>query len=366
MIRRRARRPDAGFTVIELLISTGIMLVVTGAIFSLMTPAQGSAQGQPEVADMQQRMRVGTETLFKELMMAGAGPYQGDTTGSLVGFFAPILPRRLGRTGADPTQGAESVRTDAITLIYIPNSYSQTTISNTMPMVAEEVKVFDQSNCPRGRPLCGFEAGMGIIIFDTSGNFDTFTITEVQDEAGHLQHRQQNLNHLYTPGALITQIQSHTYYLDRATNKLMRYDGANEDIALVDDVVDLLFEYFGDPNPPLLPQPPPGQANCLYDAAQNYIGPAALTATDGSLVALTPAMLSDGPYCGSGPNEFDADLLRVRKVRVTLRVQAASRALRGSDTSLFMNPGSAQGGERFMPDYRLSFEVAPRNLNLAR
>ena len=37
----------------------------------------------------------------------------------------------------------------------------------------------------------------------------------------------------------------------------------------------------------------------------------------------TAAILTDGPYCGSGDNQFDADLLRVRKVRVTLRMQAA-------------------------------------------
>jgi hypothetical protein len=31
-------------------------------------------------------------------------------------------------------------------------------------------------------------------------------------------------------------------------------------------------------------------------------------------------MFQDGPWCGSGDNEFDADLLRIRKVRVTLRM----------------------------------------------
>ncbi len=30
--------------------------------------------------------------------MAGAGVYQGPITGSLVNFFAPILPRSVGRT----------------------------------------------------------------------------------------------------------------------------------------------------------------------------------------------------------------------------------------------------------------------------
>ena len=83
-------------------------------------------------------------------------------------------------------------------------------------------------------------------------------------------------------------------------------------------------------------------------------------------MALTPAILSDGPYCGSGSNQFDADLLRIRKVRVTLRVQSGVEGLRSRDTALFMKPGTAIGSARVVPDYRVSFEVAPRNLNLAR
>jgi len=70
--------------------------------------------------------------------------------------------------------------------------------------------------------------------------------------------------------------------------------------------------------------------------------------------------------CGGGTNQFDADLLRIRKVRVTMRVQAANRAMRGSDTRLFRIAGTSKGGERFVPDYTISFEVAPRNLNLTR
>ena len=78
-------------------------------------------------------------------------------------------------------------------------------------------------------------------------------------------------------------------------------------------------------------------------------------------------MLSDGPYCGSGPNEFDADLLRVRKVRVTLRMQTASPAFRGADTTLFMQPGHRRRAASATCRTTASpFEVTPRNLNLAR
>jgi hypothetical protein len=366
--RRTAHPNEAGYSVLELLVSTAIMMTVTGAIFGLMNPAQGSAQAQPEVADMQQRMRVGNETLSKELMMAGAGPYQGPVTGTLVNFFAPILPRRIGRVNPD---AGTVFKDDTITLSYIPNSYSQTTISQSMPNVSAELKVTPQPNCPAsGDALCGFSDGMDVIIFDQSGNFDLFTITKVQDNAAHLQHRsQEDLSKAYDIGASVTQIVSNTFYLDRATNKLMRYNGgddATSDVALVDNVVDLKFEYFGDIVPPKLPKPPAGEANCLYDVAGNYVNLPTLTPDEGSLAALPGAMLKDGPMCGGGANQFDVDLLRVRKVRVSVRVQAGLPTMRGTNTSLFMKPGTAQGGDRNLPDFRLSFDISPRNLNLSR
>lgn len=358
-------RGERGFTMTELLVSTAIMITVTGTIFSLMNPAQGSAQAQPEVADMQQRMRVGSETLFKELVMAGAGPYQGAVTGSLVNFFAPILPRRTGRQNPDPTRGTGSFRTDTITLVYIPNSYSQSFITADMPNVSAELKVSAQPNCPRGQELCGFKVGMGVAIFDAAGNFDTFEVTEVQSDAGHLQHRGTQMSIPYGVGASVTQIISYTYYLDRTNAQLRRYDGNTTDVPIVDNVIDLRFDYYGDPNPPTAPKPPAGMANCLYDINGNYLNPGVLTPTDGGLVRLTAAELSNGPYCGGGSNEFDVDLLRIRKVRVTLRMQAANASLRGG-TDVNGNLRRNAGGEKSIEDYTSSFEVAPRNLNLSR
>ena len=157
MSARARLKSEAGYSLVELLISAAIMLTVTGAIFSMMNPSQGTAQVQPEVADLQQRVRVGSETLFKELVMVGAGTYQGAITGSLNFFFAPILPRRWGRITPD---AATVFRPDAITIMYIPNTYSQTTISQPMPNPSAELKVTEQANCPSGLELCGFKEGM--------------------------------------------------------------------------------------------------------------------------------------------------------------------------------------------------------------
>jgi hypothetical protein len=93
-----------------------------------------------------------------------------------------------------------------------------------------------------------------------------------------------------------------------------------------------------------------------------------------SLVPLTAANLTDGPWCPDpgNSNRYDADLLRIRKVRVTLRVQTGNRALRGSGSlaeggdALFKNAGTGVSLARTVPDRAIRFDVSPRNLNLGR
>jgi len=88
-------------------------------------------------------------------------------------------------------------------------------------------------------------------------------------------------------------------------------------------------------------------------------------------VELTQAMLTDGPWCPGQdatnyPNRFDADLLRIRRIRVTLRVQAALSALRGPAGVLFTHGGTARSPERLVPDQEIQFSVTPRNMTLGR
>jgi prepilin-type N-terminal cleavage/methylation domain-containing protein len=359
---------EKGYSLVEMLVSMAIMTVVTGAIFQLVNPSQSTAQIQPELQDMQQRMRVGVDSLFKNIMMAGAGPYQGATTGSLMGFFAPVIPRKTGYLTPD---APHSAYTDRITMTFVPNSYSQTTIANAMPPSSEELKVDTNPGCPGGisDPNCGFKENDQVIIFDNTGNFDTFTITNVQDDASHLQHRGQNWTHQYELGSVITQVESHMFYRDTTTNQLMHYDGGTSPaVPVVDNVVGLQFDYYGDPSPPVSPKPPPGQGNCLYDNLGNYTasGMTTLTTGGGSLAPLPVSMFTDGPWCGSGSNEFDADLFRVRKIKVTLRIQTPLATLRGANSTLFANPGTSKSGQKFIPDLVTSFEIAPRNMNLTR
>ncbi len=406
MTRRSVRarlRSAAGFTIIELMITSIIMMAVTGAIFTLLNPAQGTFQAQPEVSDMQQRLRVGVDAISKDLIMAGAGTYSGasGTTGALVNFFPPILPYRAGNLNPDPPG---SFKTDTISITYVPPTSSQTTISDPMPQPSAEIKVKAQPGCPvtQGQPdqLCGFKEGMRALIFDDTGAYDSFNITNVQGAASppHFQHRLDTFSKSYGSGARIAQVATHTYYFKAdstaGTYQLMHYDGDETDLPVVDNVVALQFEYYGEPAAPVLvtdtdgttrttygPKPPAlgvsggnGYANgenCAFmidPVSGQQVPRLATLGPTQALVHLTATELTDGPWCPSAAaaTRYDADLLRIRSVKVKLRVQVGLASLRGPAGVLFSHAGTSTGGNRWVPDQEIRFDISPRNLNLGR
>lgn len=354
---------DRGFTLVEALIALALTLSVTGAVLSIVAPDSQIAQAQPEAMDMQQRARVASDLLTRDLVMAGAGPSVGPRTGSLVRFLAPVLPRKLGRAGADPYNTA---RPDAITLAYVPARAVQTTIGAALPAGASVLDVDVLPNCPLGHAVCGLEDGMSALVFDDAGNFDFFAVTGIRAPLADVRHLGTSPSPAYRDDASIMEAELHSYYFDAAARQLRHYDGDRSDVPVADNVVGVAFEYFGDPEPPRAPRPPMGSANCLYDAAGTLVsGLGSLPPAGASLAPLPLAMFTDGPWCGTGSTQFDADVLRIRKVRVILRIQAALAALRGAGADYVVS-GFSRSPLRSAPDYTITFDVSPRNLNLGR
>jgi hypothetical protein len=242
---------------------------------------------------------------------------------------------------------------------------------------------------------------MQAVVFDGTGAFDLFSITAVAGAALTVRHDMPDSGVVYAAGAaVIAEATSRTYYLklDAATgaSQLVQYDGAGgADVPVVDHVVALSFELRGDPRPPRMrlpltdpagpwttygPRPPPaGTQTTAYPPGENcaFMSDGSLTPpprlsdlTPGAraLVPLTPAELTDGPWCPDAfsPSRYDADLLRVRAVVISLRVESASDAFRGPGGPLFTRGGTSRSGGRMLPDEEVRFLVSPRNLDPGR
>ena len=417
-------KSEAGFTMIEALVATAIMVIVTAGVFSVLNPSQGIFQTQPEVSDMQQRLRVGVDQLKHDLMNAGAGSYSGlnsassisaQQVGSLINYFAPIWPSSQ---GADPTidQPPGTFTTDRITIIYVPSTGAQTTVKTDMASTSASIYVNTESGCPQVNgvvdPLCGFKAPPDpptkAAIYDGTGAFDTFVVTARDESAQTL-----DLQHTQNGGALskaykgtssvnftrVAEIAYHVYYLNAPTKQLMHYDGLSTATPVLDNVVGLRFDYYGDPQAPVRmkpdsatdrtatygPTPPdPGVPapsgspwatgeNCTWQmSGGTQVTKLASLGVGTGLVQLTSSQLTDGPWCpdGTNSNKYDADLFRIRKIRVTLRLQTGNDSLRAAvsqgQTALFTNAGTSKNTSRAIPDQSIRFDVTPRNMNLGR
>jgi hypothetical protein len=209
--------------------------------------------------------------------------------------------------------------------------------------------------------LCGLSEGSDVLAFDDLGHFDLFRILSITGGAADLRAHSTGVSYSYAAGTPVIAASARTYYLDGVNRQLRVSDGYMSDQPVIDNVVGLTFTYFGDPNPPRSPRPTSG-ANCLYSVAGVPFDLPTLSSTGSSLAPLPLSMLNDGPWCGEIGNRFDADLLRVRQVRMTLRVQSANAIFRGTGPQ-FAVPGIASRADQFLPDIVTTFDLAPRNLS---
>ena len=216
---RRVHPGANGFGIVELLISTTLLRVVIATAFKVVNPAEGAFRVEPEATDVQQRLRVATDAITDALDAAGAGPTQGYQVEPMIDS-APVLPMREGGRNPDP---AEVFRPDVVTIVGAARGAAQSTIAQALPAASGPVQVNGGPGCPQGDPLCGFKAGMDVMVFDDTGAYDTFTIATVQGTVLNLQHNLLDTARVYPANtSRIIEVENKTLFLrtDVANNML--------------------------------------------------------------------------------------------------------------------------------------------------
>jgi len=89
------RHSQAGFSLIEMLVAAVIMITVTAGVLAVLHPSHSSSRIQPEVADMQQRLRVGVQDFGQSLWLCRSHGQQAEKNGwaeTLLVFFHNTPP----------------------------------------------------------------------------------------------------------------------------------------------------------------------------------------------------------------------------------------------------------------------------------
>jgi prepilin-type N-terminal cleavage/methylation domain-containing protein len=351
---------ERGFSLVEVLISTAISVSATLIACRLAAGAQTNWRVAAARVDLQQRARAAADMFSRALLEAGAGAQAGPAYGPLSRHVPAVLPRRVGVRGAHPF---DQFQPDSFTAVRVLAEAVHGTLALPMPPGSAAMELAAVTGCPV--PTCGFAEGSTALLIDPDGSYDIFTVTDVGTTALTVRARGPGSGRTHRVGSPVLSIDSSSFFVDPSAFVLHRYDGDASDVPAIDDVVGMDVRYYAARQPPAWPRPPTGEANCLYDADGSYqsaLMPALAGA--GGLAELTDAMLSDGPWCGSGGTRFDADLLRVRRIRLSVRLQASDPAVRGRDRQRFVNPGSATRETSLVPDVTVVIDVTPRNLGL--
>jgi prepilin-type N-terminal cleavage/methylation domain-containing protein len=64
---------QGGFSLIELMVAMTVTLIVSGAIFGLLTAGQNAFRREPELADRQQNIRVAMDLITRDIVAVGSG-----------------------------------------------------------------------------------------------------------------------------------------------------------------------------------------------------------------------------------------------------------------------------------------------------
>jgi hypothetical protein len=289
-------RAEHGHTLVEALVALGLMLLVMSGVVSLVFQTTRLVRAHPDRFELHQRARVALDLISRDLRSAGSGVYLGPATGPLTHTVPAIWPRRIGRGGDAPT----AVRSDALTIVAVPDTLAQTyTLSDVGP-TSLTLLVDPAPHCTTTRPACGFGVGTTIGVFEPTGRIGFWSVTRVTGQTLALDALAPADDAVST-GAVVTELLVRGYLRDAQTNQLRYFDGDTTDQPVIDGVTALSVRYFDEHR------------------------------------ELPMAVFADGPWRSSGATTFDEDVLRIRRVRVSL---------------------SLVGGEA---TYSAMVDVAPRN-----
>jgi hypothetical protein len=385
----------SGFTLAELLIAGTLVLLVMTGLAAVIDPGYATSRAQAAAIDLRLRLRAAAEAVAADLHGAGSGPVNGAFGRALGGFAPTVFPLRLGSRGDPPY----SARQDALTVISAAGVGAAAKLAAAFVPAVGVAEIAATPGCPAGDPSCGVSVGLSVMLVDERGQWDLFTVATVTGASFGLLPRGTTSGRPFPAGSLLIPVTIVCFALRPGTAaeglQLMTGDGDQWELPLVDHLTGLTFELLGDPVPPRLgsagaspravtygPVPPPvgednpgddwpAGENCTFLALGGGQSSRMLTLAYGAgtgLVPLPADTLTDGPWCpdGSATNRYDADLLRVRAVRVTIRAEAALAAVRGADTRLFLNPGSSRDPSGVAADQRVVIDVVPRALQAGR
>jgi hypothetical protein len=211
MSARDRRRPGApgeeGFTILEFIIASTVVLLVAGALAATAQPARRAFDRVPAELDLQQRGRTAIDAIAQQVRASLAASSDVESLTVAV----PMVHAGQGVVDAEQVSAASSL-------------------------------VLSTVACPNIKDVCGFTAGSLAIVMDATGR-DQFSVAAVSSGTRSVTPGQA-LSHSYPAGAEVVAVDQYTFALEEQADgsyTLIRRTAAGAVQPIVDFVSDLSF-----------------------------------------------------------------------------------------------------------------------------
>jgi hypothetical protein len=324
------------------------LLVIAGALV-VAGSARSSFLVEPAALDTARRLREGSDALAGALRSAGGALSAGDGV-SWLGSSVPVVW---------PLTDLDQAPSASFAALWILRAVGEGGGGRALlPQPGPGAALtLDRVNgaCPLTAVVCGFDVGDEAIVFDERGHFDVFEVGSVSEALGQIMPSAP-LSRAYAAGSWIVEARADRFGLVRQADgsyALTRVTWAGAREPIVDGVIDLDIGVWGQGEPPELGDASDGAGLATYGlhppatdemdeegywpdgehcmAARSGGRPLTRLADrpdeEAGLARLTPVDFEDGPWCprDGWPGAFDADLFRIRRVDVRLRVEVRWR-----------------------------------------
>jgi prepilin-type N-terminal cleavage/methylation domain-containing protein len=183
----RTARPDAGFSLPEMMISMGIMLVILAGTFAAMTSAMKAEQTASSITTVNNHLRSSMDLLVRDLLQVGQGMPIGRVVGIPNGTGATAItrpgPAAAGGCPGTPATFPITANLSAVTVgpdLGPPINGVCTDVITTLAFDGAFDGVFVSSIASNGRSLTVYPYGPDKIV----GNGDDVNISDAPDVSG--------------------------------------------------------------------------------------------------------------------------------------------------------------------------------------
>lgn len=295
-----SRLTEAGHTLLELLVATTLLLllVLVGAL--LVHETAGLTTRLPRQADMRQQARIALDQIARDVRGAGMAPELVPAVDGALGIPA-VWPRRLGRSADAPG----TARSGVITTLIVPLTIAQTLTTGAISAADRLLPAATWAHCGPVIEPCGFTRGQLVAVTGASGHFSLFSVEGIEAGGVLATPVSQAVDPL-PAGAAMYEVRLRGYLFEPAEGTVRQF-GPSTSAVLITGVSDFSIDYYGETG------------------------------------RLPVEVFGDGPWAGSGATRFDVDLLRVRRLRLTLRLVSSTDSF-GAMIDVMLRNRPAAGG----------------------